>query len=103
MVNSNKFDWDAGNRDRCRKHEVSLAEIEAVLEGHPLVAPDPKHSAQETRFIALGRTAAHRSVFIAFTFRLRNGRLLFRPISARYMHAKEIQRYEAQSSPTEDR
>ena len=102
MTGSNKFDWDAGNRDRCRKHGVSLAEIEAVLEGQPLVAPDPKHSTQETRFIAVGRTTAHRPVFIAFTLRLRGGRLLFRPISARYMHTKEIQRYEAQNPPIEN-
>jgi uncharacterized protein len=97
VTGSDTFDWDAGNRDKCRKHGVSLAEIEAVLGGQPLVTPDPRHSPRETRFIALGRTAANRPIFIAFTLRLKGGRLLFRPISARYIHAKEIERYEAQS------
>ena len=97
-----EFDWDAGNRDKCRKHGVSLAEIEALLGGHPLVAPDHGHSIDEMRFIAVGRTAADRPVFIAFTFRMRSGRPLFRPISARYMRAKESQRYEAQSPRSED-
>ena len=96
------FDWDAGNRDKCRKHGVSLAEIEAVLGGHPLIAPDLGHSAGETRSIAVGRTPAGRAVFIAFTLRMTGGRRLFRPISARYMRAKESQRYESQSPPSAD-
>ncbi len=96
------FDWDAGNRDKCRKHGVSLAEIEAVLGGQPLIASDPGHSMGETRSIAVGRTVAGRAVFIAFTLRMRGGRWLFRPISARYMRAKESQRYESQSSRAED-
>lgn len=102
MADSSKFDWDAGNRDKCRKHGVSLAEIEAVLGGRPLVTPDLGHSTHETRFIAIGRTADDRPVFIAFTLRLKGERFLFRPISARYMRAKEIQRYESQSPRDEN-
>jgi len=30
------FDWDEGNREKCRKHGVSLAEIEEILTGIPL-------------------------------------------------------------------
>jgi uncharacterized DUF497 family protein len=29
------FDWDDGNRTHCRKHGVSIAEIEALLRGTP--------------------------------------------------------------------
>lgn len=25
------FDWDAGNRDKCQKHGVSIPEIEHVI------------------------------------------------------------------------
>lgn len=54
------------------------------------VAPDVAHSGEETRFIAIGKTHAGRALFVAFT--LRNGWL--RPISARYMHEKEVRKYE---------
>jgi uncharacterized DUF497 family protein len=39
------FDWDAGNRAKCRKHGVSITEIEALISANPRVAPDLKHSA----------------------------------------------------------
>jgi uncharacterized DUF497 family protein len=73
---------------------VSIGEIEALLSGDPGVAPDPNHSAQEDRFIAVGRNAAGRPIFVAFTFRMKNDQRLIRPVSARYMHRKEIAGYE---------
>jgi uncharacterized protein len=90
------FDWDAGNRAKCQRHGVSLREVEALLSGDSRVAPDPKHSADEDRLVAVGRNEAGRPVFVVFTTRVREGRRLLRPISARYMHAKEIERYEAE-------
>lgn len=93
------FDWDEGNRTKCQQHGVSAAEIEGLLLGSPRVAPDIRHSKAEQRFIAVGRTTAGRPVFVAFTLRSRGGLTLIRPVSARYMHAKEARRYEeAQSS-----
>lgn len=89
------FDWDDGNRAKCQKHGVTLAEIEALLRGGPRVAPDLKHSADEDRLIAVGRNDAGRPLFVAFTIRTREGRRLLRPVSARYMHVREIERYEA--------
>jgi uncharacterized protein len=91
------FDWDTGNRTHCRKHGVSIAEIEALLRGNPQIAPDPKHAHAEDRLIAVGRTAAGRPLFVALTIRKRFGRPAIRPVTARYMHAKEIESYEAQS------
>lgn len=35
------FDWDAGNREKCQNHGISVAEIEAFLLSDPRVAPDP--------------------------------------------------------------
>jgi uncharacterized protein len=93
------FDWDEGNREKCRKHGVSVGEIEAPLSGGPRVAPDLRHSAHEDRFIAVGRNAAGRPLFVAFTFRTKGGNRLIRPVSARYMHREEIERYEAESPP----
>jgi uncharacterized protein len=92
------FDWDRGNRRKCTRHGVSIAEVEAVFAGESRVAPDLKHSRAETRFVAIGRGLGDRPVFVAFTFRIIAGHRLIRPISARYMHAKEIARYDSPSS-----
>ncbi len=88
------FDWDDGNRAKCQKHGVSIAEIEALFVHVPRVAPDPKHSADEDRLIAVGKTSAGRPLFVAFTMRTTSGRRLIRPVTARYMHAREIAAYE---------
>ena len=96
------IDWDAGNLAKSQAHGVSIEEIESLFRGSPRVAPDPEHSAAETRYIAIGRTAGGRPLFVAFTFRDRDGRRLVRPISARYMHAKEARRYGEEGSGSED-
>ena len=96
------FDWDEGYLEKCRKHGVSIGEIEALLSGYPAVAPDPNHSAQEDRFIAVGRNAAGHPLFVAFTFRMTDGQRLIRPVSARYMHRREIQGYETKGPYVED-
>lgn len=97
------FDWDEGNDAKCRKHGVSRAEVEALLSDDPAVAPDTAHSADEDRYIAVGRNGGGRPMFVAFTVRLRGGLLLLRPVSARYMHAKESERYAATRSPATHR
>jgi uncharacterized DUF497 family protein len=96
------FDWDDGNRAKCQKHGVSIAEIEALFMDAPRIAPDPKHSDDEDRMIAVGRTDSGRPVFVAFTIRTKNRRLI-RPVTARYMHAKEIAAYEKESAKTQNR
>jgi uncharacterized protein len=88
------FDWDDGNRSKCQKHGMSIAEIEALFLRGARVAPDPKHSANEDRLIAVGKTNMGRPLFVAFTMRTNEGRRLIRPVTARYMHAKEITAYE---------
>jgi uncharacterized DUF497 family protein len=91
------FDWDDGNIAKCRKHGVPLADIEAVFMAGPDVAPDMKHSGDEQRFIAIGKDKAGRPLFVAFTFREYKGATFIRPISARYMHEKEIRAYETRT------
>ena len=88
------FEWDDGNREKCQRHGVSITEIELVLTEGPSIAPDFRHSIEEQRFIAVGRNAKGRPMFVAFTFREQDGARLIRPVSARYMHKKEIERYE---------
>ncbi|WP_319941575.1 BrnT family toxin [Rhodopseudomonas palustris] len=50
------------------------------------------------RFKAIGRTEAGRMVFVVFTLRTLRERTLIRPISARYMHRKEIAAYEEEAA-----
>ena len=89
------FDWDDGNWPKCGKHGVSREEIEQVLSGKPAVMPDPHPD--EPRMRAIGITAAGRHVFLIFMLRKVTGETRLRPISARYMHQKEIDYYETRS------
>jgi uncharacterized DUF497 family protein len=91
------FEWDKGNREKCQKHGVPLAEIEGLF-GRPLfVFRDSAHSRVEERFKAIGRTDAGRSVLIVFTLRMRGEATHIRVLSARYMHRKEVEHYEKQT------
>jgi len=88
------FDWDTGNWPKCGRHGVSRLEIEQVFQASPSVMPDP--FPHEPRMRAIGKTAAGRHVFVVFMLRDVEGRPKLRPISARYMHQKEIDHYERQ-------
>lgn len=82
------FDWDEGNSSKCLKHGVSIGEIEEALRVIDFVVDDPFDG--ERRFRTVGRTREGRYLFAVFTVR---GEKL-RPISVRYMHAKEVAQYE---------
>ncbi len=88
------FDWDVGNaRKNVEKHAVSQSEAEQVFFNEPLlVLADNKHSDDEARYHALGKTDFGRLLHISFT--LRNDDSSIRIISARDMHRKERQAYE---------
>lgn len=93
MPGSAEFEWDAGNLEKCRSHGVSIEEIESVFANDPFTTPDEAHSQDEDRFIAVGRNAAGRLIFVVFTVRASDDKEIVRPISARYMHRKEVERY----------
>jgi uncharacterized protein len=86
------FEWSTGNIDKnWIKHKVSNTECEQVFFNEPLlIVVDEKHSQKEKRFHALGRTENSRLLFISFTIRNNNIRI----ISARNMSKKERQYYE---------
>ena len=79
------FDWDAGNSYKnVDKHKVDQAESEQVFFNQLLfVLSDPKHSQNEARFHALGKTDDNRLLHITFTLRIRAAEKLIRIISAR--------------------
>src|SRR5208282_3914390 len=84
------FEWDKGNRDKCQKHGVPLAAIESLFRRPLVVFPDPAHSRIEERFKAIGWTDDGRGVLIVFTLRKKGDDTFIRPVSARYMHRKEV-------------
>ena len=88
------FEWDSGNsRKSAKKHDVSQAEAEQLFFNGPLLLlSDCKHSQEEARYHALGKTDAARQLHVTFT--LRRGGTLIRVISARDMHRKERKIYE---------
>jgi hypothetical protein len=81
---------------RDRNHRGAVRQPLAIM-------PDPAHPRAETRFKAIGRTEAGRFVLMVFTLRQRADALLIRPISARYMHQKEIRYYEEEIAKAEKR
>jgi uncharacterized DUF497 family protein len=50
------FEWDDGNLRKCRKHGVSIQEIELLTHAETMIKPDPRIPAREARFLAIGRT-----------------------------------------------
>ena len=92
------FDWDDGNAAKCLKHGLTRDEIEFALSNEARVFPDPAHSQTEERFVAISRTPTGHPVFVVFC---RRGEKL-RPISARYMHAREARRYDAAFGAEDD-
>jgi uncharacterized DUF497 family protein len=95
QMNVAGFDWDDGNWPKCGKHGVSREDIEYVLLGKPAVMADPHP--EEPRMRAIGKTAAGRYVFLVFMLREIGGQTMLRPISARFMHQKEVAHYENQA------
>ena len=91
------FDWDEGNRAKCQIHGVSIGEIEELFARHHTIRVDVEHSLVEERFKAIGQTDAGRFVFLVLTVRERDGKAYIRPISARYMHRKEVEHYEKEN------
>jgi uncharacterized DUF497 family protein len=86
------FDWDEGNRQKCQKHGLGIDDVEHVL-AHNETVIIPLDRYEEPRFLAIGRTAAGRFAFVVFTPREKNGERRQRPISARYMHQREVRKY----------
>ena len=86
------FDWDDGNWPKCGKHGVSKAEIESIFHNEPAVHPDPETGEQRLR--AIGRSNTGRFIFVVFMLRDIDSETFIRPISARYMHEREVRRYE---------
>jgi len=85
------FDWSGGNAEKnWERHHVTPLEAEQVFFNSPLLAgADEAHSHREKRFYALGQTDEGRRLFVAFTMRAKQLRVVF----ARDMSRKERRIY----------
>jgi uncharacterized DUF497 family protein len=83
--------------EKCQKHGVSIEEIEGLFGRFHTIRVDVEHSLGEQRLRAIGKNDKSRYVFLVFTIRKRKGERLIRPISARYMHSKEVEYYEKEN------
>lgn len=88
------FEWDTGNASKCEKQGLSRSEIEEFFKGEFQVVFDLKHSRVEDRFVAVGYHPARRPMLVVFSLREREGGVFIRPISARFMHDRELEKYE---------
>ena len=94
------FDWDEGNLYKCQRHGLKILDVECLFTTEFFIASDKKHSSFEARLIACGMTSLGRGIFVAFTIREKEGGYFIRPISARYMHQRELIRYEKEIAKT---
>lgn len=93
-----EFEWDKGNLDKSRrKHGVTPEEAESVfVDENSVVLPDEKHSAVEKRFAIFGKSELKRYLYIIFTVRKNEVRI----ISARRMHREEVEKYDKNQKST---
>ncbi|MBI4067610.1 BrnT family toxin [Candidatus Gottesmanbacteria bacterium] len=86
FANFNGFDWNTGNLDHIKKHNVGAKECEECFLHKPLIiTQDKTHSQKEERFRVYGHTDKNR--LLAMVFTVRNNKI--RVISARNQSNKE--------------
>lgn len=89
------FDWDEGNNFKnFDKHGVTNQECEEVfMDENKVMHKDLAHSIKENRFLLIGKTQSERLLFLVFTLRKDQ----IRVISARDLNQKEYRLYEQRS------
>ena len=94
MVQFGDFEWDPDKAEvNFKKHRVSFFEAATVFQDPDVVIePDPIHSDEEWRAIAIGFSASSRVLLVAHTEHQKRIRL----ISARNATREERRRYDTQ-------
>lgn len=86
-----EFDWDKGNTGKNSKHKVKDKESEEpFFDRKRKIFKDKLHSNGEERFRIVGKTKKGRLLFVVFTMRGKQIRI----ISARDVNKKEANLYE---------
>ena len=85
------FEWDAQKaRTNARKHGVEFADAVAALEDETAITVPDDETAEEERFVTIGRDAFGRLLVVVYTWRSEN----IRVISARKATKRERESYE---------
>lgn len=64
------FDWNKGNLEHIKKHNVDYKECEQVFFNKPIIVNDDKtHSQKEQRFRIYGRTNKNRRLMVIYIIR----------------------------------
>lgn len=63
------FDWDGGNREKCQKHGMPIAEVESLFHRPVVILPDRENPAGERRYRGIGATKEGRKAFVVSTLR----------------------------------
>jgi uncharacterized protein len=94
MVQFGEFEWDPDKAEvNFKKHRVSFFEAATVFQDPDvMIEPDPVHSDEEWRAIAIGFSALSRVLLVVHTERQKRIRL----ISARNATREERRRYDTQ-------
>ncbi len=89
------FEWDVRKAlANAAKHRVPFDEAATVFaDPDALDGPDTRHSAEEARFLRLGRSLAGRVLMVAYTLRESGDGEKIRIISARRASRKERAAY----------
>jgi uncharacterized DUF497 family protein len=87
------FEWDDANREHVEANGVAVEEVEDALLDSGRVGTGAYNVGRERRWAALGRTEAGRLLFVVFTRRGSNVRV----ITARDAAPRERRRYRARS------
>lgn len=89
-----QFEWDeAKNKANQKKHHVSFEEAQTVFfDPTTKVAPDPDHSLDEHRFLAVGYSEMNRLLLVVHCFREEDE--VIRIISARKLTRSEKKDFE---------
>jgi uncharacterized DUF497 family protein len=85
------LDIDENNEKKLQKHGLKIEEIKKFFQSNPSYRKDTAHSVDEPRYIAFGPFEDF-FMFVSFTTRIKNGKKLLRPISARKAREREIRR-----------
>lgn len=91
LLNLEGFDWNVGNLEHIKKHNISKEECEEIFVNRPLIlTPDTGHSNVEERIRALGRTNKGKLLVLIFTIRGNKVRI----ITARAQNRREKTEYQ---------
>ena len=91
LVQPISFAWNSGNKNKNLKHKVNDQECEEVFfDAKKIISKDVRHSHEEERHLLIGKTKRERLLFIVFTLRGNQVRV----ISARDLNKRERHLYE---------